>query len=208
VVAALGASGLTGGFGFGTLWWQERRRDRDDALAKKGAAYQRLIAQSLSFAIRAGTLRTTMQVRSGLKEGVDVATRLRRAADPMELHDWLAQDFAPMNEAWSEIEIAGSPDAVRMATELVDACADLIGVATQPGEAHGKIGTAFKGLAWTSEQEDALVDARRRVMATRSAFINVARTELGSDVINESAEKRAGVAHVAEASPEQNDLPG
>jgi hypothetical protein len=31
-----------------------------------------------------------MKVRSGLKEGVDVATRNRKPVDPLEVHDWMA----------------------------------------------------------------------------------------------------------------------
>jgi hypothetical protein len=183
VVAALGASALTGGLGFGTIWWQQRRADRAAALAKKSAAYQQLIAHSLSFTIRASTLRTVMQLRSGLGEGLDVAMRLRRALDPLEFHDWFAEGFAPINEAWSTIQIVGSCEAVQAATDLVNACADLVGVATEAGAARSKIGTAVKGLAWTQEQQDALVTSTAAVITAREAFITIARAELGSDAV-------------------------
>ena len=35
-----------------------------------------------------------VRFRSGLKEGWDVALRQRTPADPLELHDWMAQDLA------------------------------------------------------------------------------------------------------------------
>jgi hypothetical protein len=124
-----------------------------------------------------------MQVRSGLKEGVDVATRLRRPADPMELHDWLAQDFVPMNQAWSTIQMTGSAEGVRVATNLLDACADLVGIATESGEAHGKLASAFKGLNWTAEQQNVLQEATKRVVKEREALISVARKELGADIV-------------------------
>jgi hypothetical protein len=100
VIAALGASFLTGGFTWGVSWWQERRRDRAATLQEKAAAYHELTSRSLSFTARATALRNAMQFRSGLKEGVDVTFRFRRPADPLELHDWLARDFEPINNAW------------------------------------------------------------------------------------------------------------
>ena len=124
-----------------------------------------------------------MQLRSGLGEGLDVAIRLRRALDPLEFHDWFAEGFAPINEAWSTIEIVGSPNAVLAATDVVDACADLIGVASQAGAARGKIGTAILGLAWTPEQQDALATSTEAVVTAREAFITIARAELGSDAV-------------------------
>jgi hypothetical protein len=145
-----------------------------------------------------------MQVRSGLNEGIDVAVGLRRAADPMELHDWLAQDFIPLNEAWSAVQVVGSPDAVRAATALLDACADLLGVATQPGEARGKMATALKGLAWTAQQADALDEARGVVVGARTAFIRIARAELGSEVVNASAERSADVAELLPADRQES----
>lgn len=184
VVAALGASGLTGLSGIGTIWWQQRRVDRREAKAKKEQAYSQLIAHSLSFTIRAGALRNAMQMRSGLGEGIDVATRTRKPLDPLGFHDWFARGTAPINEAWSIIEVIGTPEAVRAATDLMDACADLVGVATQAGEARGKVATAVKGLAWTPEQQKAFDDMTKRVMQERSAFIRVARAEMGRDIVD------------------------
>jgi hypothetical protein len=183
VVAAIGASGLTGLSGFGTIWWQQRRLDRREAQAKKEQAYSQLIAHSLSFTIRAGALRNAMQMRSGLGEGLDVVTGTRKPLDPLEFHDWFAQGTGPINEAWSTIEVIGTPDAVRAATALVDACADLVGIATRPGEARGKVATVVKGLAWTPAQQNALDEATKRVMKERSAFIRICRLEMGRDFV-------------------------
>jgi hypothetical protein len=183
VVAAIGASGLTGAVGFGTIWWQQRHIDDRKAIGKKELAYRQLIAHSLSFSIRASALRNAMEMRSGLAEGMNVVTGIRRALDPLEFHDWLAQGFAPINEAWSTIEVIGIPEAVLAATKLVDACADLVGVATQAGQARGKAATAVKGLSWTSEQQNALETATQRVTEERQAFIRLAREETGTDAV-------------------------
>jgi hypothetical protein len=49
VVAALGASFLTGIIRFGGIWWQQRRLARAAVVQEKSVAYHLLIAHSLSF---------------------------------------------------------------------------------------------------------------------------------------------------------------
>lgn len=183
VVSGLGSSALTGTFAFGGIWWQQRRHDRAAATQDKSAAYHQFIARSLAFSARAQTLRNVMQTRSGLKEGVDVVFGLRRPVDLLELHDWLAKDFQPVNDAWSKIQMIGSAEAIEAATELLDACGDLIELATTPGNAHGKIASTVKGIAWTPDQQEALQAAMRRVAASREAFITIARKELGKEAV-------------------------
>lgn len=191
VVAALGASFLTGTFGFGGIWWQQHRSGRAAATQEKSAAYHQLISRSLSFGVRASTLRNIMQSRSGLMEGVDVTFRLRRPFDHMELHDWLVKDYEPINDAWSKIQIIGTSEAIDVATQLLDACADLIGIATTPGNAHGKIASTVKGIAWTAEQQESLQAAIKHVVETREAFIRVARKELGKEAVALPLERAA-----------------
>lgn len=63
---------------------------------------------------------------------------------------------------------------------MLDACADLLGSATESGEARGDIASALKGVAWTPRQEAALQRATKRLVKERDAFITVARQELGA----------------------------
>jgi hypothetical protein len=175
VVAALG----TGVIGFGGILWQQFRRDRRATLAEKSDAYYQLIAHSLSFAVRAGTMQNTMRVRSGLNERMDLTLRLRRPLDPMEVHDWFAQGYEPMNQAWSKIQVVGSVDAVRVAKELMDACADMVALAGELGGARGPFGTYLRGLEWTSDQEEALKATTNRMIEHREALIELARKDLG-----------------------------
>jgi len=188
VVAALGSSLLTGGAGFGTIWWQQRKRDKAMALAEISEAYHQLIASSLSFVIRARTLRDAMRSRSGLGEGLQVTLRIRQPLDPLEFHDWLARGFEPMNQAWSQIEVIGSPEAVARATQLLDACADLVGTAGQPGTARGKIATVLKGLEWTAEEQQALQFHVERIVKYRSEFVLIAREQLGRPALGSGLE--------------------
>jgi hypothetical protein len=104
---------------------------------------------------------------------------LRRPADVLELHDWLAKDFEPINSAWSHIQVVGTAEVIDAATQLLDACADVLGVATSTGKAHGKLATTVIGQAWTDEQQEELQAATRLVAAEREVFIKIARRELG-----------------------------
>src|SRR4051794_14266016 len=65
VVAAVGTGALTWLGAFFNLQWQQRRAERASAATIKASAYRDLLASSLSFSIRARTLRDTMQQRSG-----------------------------------------------------------------------------------------------------------------------------------------------
>jgi len=184
-VAALG----TGVIGFGGLLWQQRHRDRVAAKTKRREAYHQMIAESLTFSIRAQSLRQTMRSRSGLADRLDVGFRVRPRQpvemelrsrppfDAMEFHDWLAKGFESVNEAWSWIEIIGSAEAVEVATQLLDACADVVRVATEIGSAHGRIYSGLIGMQWTAEQAKALEKATNLVAQHRRAFVQIARRE-------------------------------
>ncbi|MGH3277150.1 MAG: hypothetical protein ACRDNZ_22830 [Streptosporangiaceae bacterium] len=75
--------------------------------------------------MKAQAMGQTMKVRSGLGEGLGVATRLRKPSDPMELHDWIAQEMTPLNEAWSVIWLRGDQETIQLANALLDACGQL-----------------------------------------------------------------------------------
>ena len=172
-------------------------------MQEKSAAYHQLIARSLSFSVRASTLRNVMQSRSGLKEGVDVTFRFRKPFDHMELHDWLVVDYQPINDAWSKVQMIGTTESINAATQLLDACGDLIAVATAPGNAHGKVAITIKGMAWTPEQDQELQAAMRRVVDTRESFIKVARQELGKGAVLLPLEQagKGGDVHSTSDSP-------
>ena len=86
----------------------------------------------------------SMRLRSGLSEGLDVTLRLRKLADAMEFHDWMAQDVAPMHAALDEIWTRWDQDGVRLANDVAGKCMDLLGISTasQPEKqrACGQVG--------------------------------------------------------------------
>jgi len=101
----------------------------------------------------------------------------------MELHDWLVKDFEPINDAWSKIQMIGTAESVDAATRLLDACAELTGVATTPGTAHGRLASSVKGISFTAEQQEALQAATMQLTRSREEFIKVARRELGKQAV-------------------------
>jgi hypothetical protein len=98
---------------------------------------------------------------------------------PWNFTTGFAQGFEPINEAWSTIQMIGSPEAVEAATKLLDACGDLLGLATQPGQARSKVMTTIVGMRWTPEEDRAYQHALRRLVGEREALITIACVELG-----------------------------
>ena len=72
----------------------------------------------------------SMRLRSGLSEGLDVTLRLRKLADAMEFHDWMAQDVMPMHAALDEIWTRWDQDGVRLANDVAGKCMELLGIST------------------------------------------------------------------------------
>jgi hypothetical protein len=177
VIAALGASGLTGAIGFGALAWQQRRIDRSAQAAAQTQAHRLLIEHSLSFTMLANTLRQTAEVRAGLSDGLEAALGIRRPLDPLVLYDRLAAVFGPVNTAWTTIKVSGALETVQLADHLVRACADLLEVAGEVGTARGRIRTKLRGPRWTIEQRNALQTAIELVMTERQTFIAHVRNE-------------------------------
>ncbi len=163
VVAALGASLLTGLFTWGVGWWIERRRDRAADRREQTLAYHQLISRSLTFCGRAEALRGLID--SALNESDAVRASLGRPFGQLDVHDWLEKDYLPINDAYSKVQMIGSPEAVDEAAQLLDACADLLGLVTA---LHGA-------------EQHILKAASTRLVEAREAFIRVAREELGKE---------------------------
>lgn len=161
VVAALGASLLTGLFAWGVSWWVERRRDGAADRHEKTLTYHQLISRSLTFCGRAEALRGLID--SALSGSDTVRASLGRPFGQLDVYDWLEKDYLPINDAYSKIQMIGSTEAVDEAAQLLDACADLLGLATASGDI----------------EQQTLKTASTRLVEAREAFIRVARKELG-----------------------------
>jgi hypothetical protein len=123
-----------------------------------------------------------MKTRSGLGEGVDVLMHQRKPLDPLEIHDWIAQDMAPLTAAWSVIWARGDQELIRLANQLLDGCAGLLAASTarMPADTYGtRLRRNVAGERWTPEMR-AEVDQKMKELAhAREQLAQYARTMLG-----------------------------
>jgi hypothetical protein len=181
LVAALGASALTGLSTLGVMWFQETKRAKADDADALGRAVIEFLARSLALAMRVRTIANAIVVRSGLGEGLDVALRVRKPLEVLEFHDWLHQDWAPLNAAWSGLWARGDQELVSSANILMTRCHELIDAATATGTpttATAKARRIVVGEQWTPEQTAAIEEAMRAFGLARREFTAVARAKL------------------------------
>jgi hypothetical protein len=185
VVAALGASALTALASLGVMWLQHWLQGRADDRSALAASARELLSRSLAVAMRAKTLGDTMKFRSGLKEGWDVAFRHRKLVDPLELHDWMVQDLAPLNAALAEIWTRDDQEGVRLANDVVQKCANLMGVSTAREQADGweRLRVWAAGERWTTETTKAYDDAMRELVRARKDYADHVRARFGLDAV-------------------------
>src|SRR6266516_1028998 len=183
VVAALGSSALTGIVAFGLDWWRSKRADKSARAERRSRAYSTLLTRSTSIVHLASDLHLTMEFRSGLREGLNVTLGRQKALDPLELADRLRAELQPLYEAWSEVWVIGSKEAITEANDLIARCGVVVGAATRQGEARPLLLRRIAGEKWTQKQLDqwqeelrGLAEARRRlgVVARREAGVEVA----------------------------------
>jgi hypothetical protein len=182
VVAALGSSALTAVATLGVTWFREWLRGRAAGRDALGTAITEMLSRSMAVMMAAQTLGLTMKSRSGLGEGLDVATRLRKPSDPMELHDWIAKDMGPLNEAWSAIWVRGDQETIRLANALLGACAEIVSAGTQrqPADtAPARLRRWAVGERQTPDMEADLQAAIKAVAHAREQLARHSRRKLG-----------------------------
>jgi uncharacterized membrane protein YccC len=99
VVAALGASALTGLVTFGLDWWRSWRAAREARQAALRQACERLITAANMFAHRAAVLQQTAVLRSGFSESLDIVLRHRKPIEVQNLADYLLGDLEAIVQA-------------------------------------------------------------------------------------------------------------
>ncbi len=186
LAAALGSSALTGAISFGVIWVREWRREKASDRAALRVAVVELLSRSMAVVMRARTLGETMRFRSGLKEGMDVTLRQRKPADPLELHDWMAQDLVPLNAALSDLWTRADQEGVRLANEVVARCTDVLGASTtrQPANSGRERARRWAlGERWTPEMIAENDRAVKELAHARKRLADHARTLLGHEAV-------------------------
>ena len=181
VIAALGASALTGGASLGVVALRERLRRKAADQDTLVSAVTEMLSRSMSVTMRAQAMGETMKQRSGISEGVDVTLRYRKPADLLELHDWVAQDMAPLHAAWSVIWARGDQELVRLANQLLASCGDVVAAATArmpAGNTTARMRRHVIGERWTPEMQEALQQAAKTLAYAREQLAQYARTIL------------------------------
>lgn len=182
VVAAVGASSLTAMATFGIAYWQARRAERHALAGARRRAYADLISVTGLMIHSGWMLRLTMEMRSGLGEGIDVALRFRRPLDPMELDSWMRRDLDPLYSAWTDVWTVGSVAGVSTANRLVERVGEVVSEATAYGEARGRLAARVVGEKWSEEQMEEWLRKVDDLGEDRRALADLARRETGVDV--------------------------
>lgn len=184
--AVLAGSVATGAFalgaGVGVALVQARSARRGERDERRRLAYSQLIAVSGVTLHTAYALRATVEFRSGLKEGLDVAMHHRKPLDPLELDAHIRRDTDPMYQAWSAVWVVGTQEAIRLANNLVTSVSNVVGAATKPGQARSGIVRFLAGEKWSQDQLRAWNGQIAALATARRAFTLLARRELGSEI--------------------------
>lgn len=189
LVAISGVVGLVLGSSLtvvGSSWVADRQhRHQQESAAKERrlAAYLELLSTSARVTFRADALSLEMQVRSGLKEGIDVLTRQRKLVDPLEMYDWWARDFDTLLGAADRVWLEGSSEAITLANDIVSTCSELLKIATQLPERRSAV-DRFKSVKWSAEQAREWDSALKRLAKLRADFTSLVRRDLGQPVVD------------------------
>ena len=194
VAAALGASLLTGGASLSVIWVQEKLRRKSSDRAALHAAVQDVLSRSIAVAMRGRAMGETMKVRSGLKEGLDVTMRHRKPVDPLELHDWIAQDGVPLNAALNEIWMRWDQEGIRLANDVVGKCLDFMDASTalQPARSgRERVRSWAMGERWTPGMIAENERAMKELAQARKRLADYARAKLGLPAVDLFAQVEA-----------------
>jgi hypothetical protein len=182
VTAGLGGSVVTGGLAVAL----EAVRVRADRIARiqadRKAAYSDLLAASGMVIDWAGAMHVTMELRSGLKEGMDVTFGHRKLLDALDIMQSRSPVSVALFKAWSAAWVVASADGIRCANDVVDAAQGALGAATTRGEARGRVDRTIRGEAWTPKQLEDWSRAIERVAQARRSLALLARKEIGVEV--------------------------
>lgn len=171
VVAALGASLLTGIFGFGGEALRDRRSGALDAERRRREAYIEFLIAANGQIAMVSTIRELRKMGTGLKPAVTID-------DPVAFLQQFNRESIVLFAAWTRVWLHGSQVAITISNRFVDAVIPAAGAATAQGKARPLVLSRLLGEAWTKEQEKEFADAVRNLGLIRIEFAKAARTEL------------------------------
>lgn len=100
---AAGAALLTGALTFGLEWWRTSRSEKAVRVERRNRAYTLLPVRSAVIIDTAHGLHITMEVKSGLRNGLNALLHIQKPIDPLEFMERVRTVLQPLYEAWSEM---------------------------------------------------------------------------------------------------------
>jgi hypothetical protein len=128
--------------------------------------------------------RVAIQIRSGLKEGFDIALRHRRPLEPLEVGDRMLRELQPLFASQSRVWALGSKEAISVTNDLVDRCIALLAAATERGQGGTALSRYFLGERWSEAQDEALERAHAALGVARRQLAAQLRAEAQEDAVD------------------------
>lgn len=129
-MAALGAALLSTGGAFILDAFRARRRDKGAKADELKAACVQIISGAQRLLFKAAALHISMEVRSGLRERLDLVMHHRKPIDILELNDYLMIEQGKILDAQTTIWLTGDEALMTGAGDVVDAVGKLIVAST------------------------------------------------------------------------------
>lgn len=192
VVAALGASALTLLGGFGLEHWRLARIDRTTRRREIAEAGVALLNSAMEVVQMANALRGLIRFRSGLSEGLDVVTGIRKPLDLLELHQTFALALRATFDAHARIWTVGDESLIHDANWVLQSCQFALEVATRPGSERGRFLRFLAGVKWTETEDKELADALAGIGKARARFAERLREHVGSEELDLTAPTISG----------------
>jgi hypothetical protein len=190
VVAALGAAFLSTGGAFLLEMYRTYRRAKIARSDELKMACIQIISGAQRLLFKAAALHVSMEVRSGLRESLDLAMHHRKPIDILELNDYMMVEQGKILDAQAAIWLTGDELLITSAGEILDAVGKLIVASTAlpPGrevdpsaDALTKLWVAInnlKPLKHSPESEAKIRDCARTLGRSCVAFGRAMRTRL------------------------------
>ncbi len=178
VIAALGASFLTGVAGFGLELIRDALGVEHEQVRRRREAYVEFLIAAASQLAMLSTLREMRKLATG-------AFRFNELIkDPIAFLREYNREAMVLFEAWTKVWLSGSQEAIEAANRFVDATVPATEAASATGKARHVILSRLLGEGWTEQQQKDYADALRNIGRLRIEFAKVARRELGETEID------------------------
>jgi hypothetical protein len=196
VVAALGSAFLSTGGAFWLDAHRARRRANEAKALELKTACTLIISGAQRLLFKAAALHINMEVRSGLRESLDLVLHHRKPIDILELNDYLMIEQGRILDAQATIWLTGDEALITSAGDVVAAVGKLIVAAAalppdfkldESADLTSKVQAAIqhlRPLKHDPESEAKINERARNLGRTCVAFGHAMRTSLKVDDVD------------------------